>query len=66
MSSKQYVTFISFINSIKSGKTHIIFAPDYVVMDRKSFELMANKYDEIKYVEFDQLNNWLEKKFRGE
>lgn len=60
---KQFSTFVNFIISIRAGKTHIIFAPEYVVMDRKSFELMANKHEEIKFVEFDQLDNWFKERF---
>lgn len=44
---KRFITFLRFVDSVKAGKKSIIYASDYVVIDKKTWEDMNEKLREL-------------------
>jgi len=42
---KQFEMFTGFIQAIQSGKRCIMFGPKYVVLDRKTYDMLAKKIE---------------------
>ena len=55
---RAYRQFCMFIDLIKSGKTCIWFAPDYVVIDRKSYDKLINPPTNKKPEEITLYDGW--------
>jgi hypothetical protein len=51
-SYKSFAMFCQFIANVKSGKSCIVFASDYVVIDRKSYERLIQKPENIATIEY--------------
>jgi len=52
---KSTIMLRKFIETVKSGKTALIYGPDYVVLDRKSYDELVTKSKTTDFIIVDDL-----------
>lgn len=66
MTSKNYLSYLSFIESVKREEKSIIFGQNYIVLSKKAYEALIDYYHpELKSVSYDELSmhEWIKNKF---